>query len=91
MSDIKPCEVLFRGPEATDVRIREDGPELIVDGMVVLDWGDLQRLVEAIHAAADAWEAGQVSMPAPTREEAHEVDYEHREAYTAPHPDVVSS
>ena len=54
MSDLKPCEVLFRGPETTDVRIREDGPELIVGGKVVLEWGDLQRLVEVIHAAAAA-------------------------------------
>ena len=86
MSDLKPYEVLFRGPETTDVRIRKDGPELIVDGMVVLDWGGLQSLVEVICAAADAWEAGQVAVPAPpTREEAREIG---REAYIAPDPDL---
>ena len=83
MSDLKPYEVLFRGPETTDVRIREDGPELVVGGRGVLEWGELQRLVEVIHAAAAAWEAGQVSMPAPpTREEYREV-YVNRELYVA--------
>ena len=82
MSDLKPCEVLFRGPETTDVRIREDGPELIVGGKGVLEWGDLQRLVEVIHAAAAAWEAGQVAVPAPlTREEARWLYSEERESY----------
>lgn len=82
MSDLKPYEVLFRGPETTDVRIREDGPELVVGGKGVLEWGDLQRLVEVIHAAAAAWEAGQVAVPAPlTREEYREIGYVNREAY----------
>ena len=84
MSDIKPCEILFRGPETTDVRIREDGPELIVGGKGVLEWGDLQRLVEVIHAAAAAWEAGQVATPVPpSREEARWLYGDEREAYMA--------
>ena len=82
MSDIKPYEVLFSGPETTDVRIREDGPELIVGGNVVHEWGDLQRLVEVINAAAAAWEAGQVAVPAPlTSEEYREIGYVNRESY----------
>lgn len=84
MSDLKPYEVLFRGPETTDVRIREDGPELIVGGRGVLEWGDLQRLVEVIHAAAAAWEAGQVPVPAPpSREDSRRFYGEQREAWMA--------
>lgn len=84
MSEIKPYEVLFSGPETTDVRIREDGPELVVGGKVVLEWGDLQRLVKVIHAAAAAWEAGQVATPVPpSREEARRLYGEKREAYMA--------
>lgn len=82
MNAIIPTTISYRGPEKTEIRIDEDGPRLVIDGRSVMEWVDLQRLVEIIHAAGAAWEAKQSPMPAPpSREDAREMYFEDRERY----------
>jgi len=84
MSDIKPTTITFKGPERTAIVIDEDGPRLTVDGKSVMEWASLQKLVQIITAAGDAWQAGQVATPVPpSREEARRLYGDDREAYMA--------
>lgn len=84
MSDIKPTTVTFRGPERSAIVIDEDGPRLTVDGKSVMEWASLQKLVQIIAAAGEAWQAGQVATPVPpSREEARWLFGDDREAYMA--------
>ncbi|MBB1512009.1 hypothetical protein H5399_05240 [Tessaracoccus sp. MC1627] len=84
MSEIKPATITYQGPEATAVRVTEDGPMLMVDGKTVLEWGDLQRLVTVITAAGEAWTSGTAPMPTPpTPEEARELYAYRNDSYMA--------